>query len=107
MCCKSACVSSLPTAYKYMARMYQVVLSTPLLFASFFILINALRGAATLLIQVNAAPHTLHSSLTKEDSANHASTLFPPFVPEQVKKMEFKEDAKKKSKAAKAGKKGQ
>merc|ERR1712194_738295 len=52
-----------------------VVLSTPLLFASFFILINALRGAATLLIQ--------------------------------VKKMEFKEDAKKKSKAAKAGKKGQ
>ena len=90
-----------------MACMHQVVLSTPLLFASFFILINALRGAATLLIQVNAAPHTLHSSLTKDDGANHSSTLPPPCVPEQVKKMEFKEDAKKKSKAAKAGKKGQ
>ena len=35
----------------------QVVLSTPLLFASFFILINALRGAATLLIQVHTHMH--------------------------------------------------
>jgi len=52
-----------------------VVLSTPLLFASFFILINALRGAATLLIQ--------------------------------VKKMQFKDEARQKSKAAKAVKKGQ
>jgi len=75
-----------------------VVLSTPLLFASFFILINALRGAATLLIQASTA-HTLHSSPTKGDDATHASTLSPSCEPEQVKKMEFKEDAKKKSKA--------
>ena len=49
----------------------QVVLSTPLLFASFFILINALRGAATLLIQVRPAHAHAHACA-------RAHALHPP-----------------------------
>ena len=53
--------ASLRQWYAYMAYTCQVVLSAPLLFASFFILINALRGAAALLIQVHPAHAHAHA----------------------------------------------
>jgi hypothetical protein len=55
-----------------MAYMCQVVLSAPLLFASFFILINALRGAAALLIQVHPAHAHAHAHAHARAHALHS-----------------------------------
>ena len=51
------------------------------------------------------SPRRPASRVSNLESVSHSPLA--KSTPEQVKKMEFKEDAKKKSKAAKAGKKGQ